>query len=206
MQDPVRERHFVLLHAPWDVLAQNAERIKLKVPFQVNNVIFTNLLEDIIGTSRFEKLNSKNPLVVHDSTLQEKPNYFMAPFMEDQLNEYVNYEDKEGFFSVTDRNYIVQHLLQNARFARGPNGIGLQKLLLDQVYIAGYPLHDGPDSRGEGEAPKNNRQKLREDWARFGRGLKYQPYDAIKDYFGHEIGLYFAWLGSTPPCWFHSPL
>ena len=195
MQDPVRERHFVLLHAPWDVLAQNAERIKLKVPFQVNDVIFTNLLEDIIGTSIFEKLNSKNPLVVHDSTLQEKPNYFMAPFMEDQLNEYVNHEDKECFFSVTDRNYIVQHLLLNARFARGPNGIGLQKLLLDQVYIAGYPLHDGPDSIDEGEAPKNNRQKLREEWARFGRSLKYQPYDAIKDYFGHEIGLYFAWLG-----------
>lgn len=123
LQDPGRERHFVLIHAPWDVLAQNAERIKLKVPLQVNDVVFTNWLEDIIGTSRVEKLNSKNPLVVHDSTLEEKPNFFMAQFVQDHLNEYVNYEDKEGFFSVTDRNYIVQHLLQNARFARGPNGV-----------------------------------------------------------------------------------
>ena len=184
-----------MIRAPWEVLAQNAERIKLKVPLQVNDVVFTNWLEDIIGASRVEKLNSKNPLAVHDSNLEEKSSFFMAPFMEDHLKEYVNHEDKEGFFSVTDRNYIVQNLLQNARFARGPNGVGLQKLLLDQVYIAGYPLHDGPDSRDEGEAPKNNRQKLREDWARFGRSLKYQPYDAIKDYFGHEIGLYFAWLG-----------
>ena len=115
------------------MLAQNAERIKLKVPLQVNDVVFTNWLESIIGTSRVEKLNSKNPLAVHDSTLGKEPSFFMAPFMEDHLNEYVNHEDKEGFFRVTDRNYIVQNLLQNARFARGPNGVGLQKLLLDQV-------------------------------------------------------------------------
>ena len=41
----------------------------------------------------------------------------------------------------------------------------------------------------------NDRQRLKRDWARLGRSFKYQPYDAIKDYFDHQIGLYFAWLG-----------
>lgn len=195
LQDAGKQRNFVLIHAPWDVLAQTAERIKLKVPLQVNDVDFTSWLENIIGTSRLEKLKSKSPFIVHNSNVEEKPNFFMAPFMQDHVDEFVNYDDKEHFFSVTDRHYIVQNLLQNARFARGPNGVGLQKLLLDGVYIGGYPLHDESDSTEEGETPMSDRQKLKEDWARFGRMFKYQPYEAIKDYFGHEVGLYFAWLG-----------
>lgn len=195
LQDPGKERHFILINAPWEVLAQSAERMKLKVPLRVDDVVFTSWLEDVIGATRVENLNSKNPLVVHNPILEEKTNFFMAQFVEDHLSEFVNNEDKESFFGVIDRHYIIQQLLQNARFAKGPDGVGLQRLLLDQAYIAGYPLHDGPDSSNEGEVSTNDRQKLKADWARFGRGLKYQPYDAIKDYFGHEFGLYFAWLG-----------
>lgn len=195
MQDPEIERHFVLIHAPWNVLAQSAERMRLKVPLRPNDAVFSSWIENIIGHKLFEKLQSKNPFVLHDSTLGEKPSFYMAPFLEDHLSEYVNNEDKESFFKVLDRHYIVQHLLQNARFARGPDGVGLQRLLLDQAYLAAYSLHDGPDSQEEGEAATNDRQKLKADWARFGRFFKHQPYDAIKDYFGHEVGLYFAWLG-----------
>ncbi|KAJ7340378.1 Anoctamin-4 [Desmophyllum pertusum] len=164
-QDPGKERHFILINAPWEVLAQSAERMKLKVPLRVDDAVFTSWLEDVIGATRVENLNSKNPLVVHNPILEEKPNFFMA------------------------------HCFKMPVFAKGPDGVGLQRLLLDQAYIAGYPLHDGPDSSNEGEASTNDRQKLKADWARFGRSLKYQPYDAIKDYFGHEFGLYFAWLG-----------
>lgn len=195
MQDPEIERHFVLIHAPWNVLAQSAERMRLKVPLRPNDAVFSSWIENIIGHKLFEKLQSKNPFVLHDSTLGEKPSFYMAPFLEDHLSEYVNNEDKESFFNVLDRHYIVQHLLQNARFARGPDGVGLQRLLLDQAYLAGYSLHDGPDSQEKGETATNDRQKLKADWARFGRFFKHQPYDAIKDYFGHEVGLYFAWLG-----------
>ena len=169
--------------------------MKLKIPLRVNDVVFASWLEDVIGTTGVAKLKSINPLAVHNSTVKEKPSFFMAQFMGDHLDEFVNHEDKESFFSVMDRLYIVQQLLENARFAKGHDGVGLQRLLLDGAYIAGYPLHDGPDSIDEGEAPENDRQRLKRDWARFGRSFRYQPYEAIKDYFGHEIGLYFSWLG-----------
>ena len=71
----------------------------------------------------------------------------------------------------------------------------LTKLLYDGAYQTCYPLHEGKHRLVSGEFPVNKRQQLKRDWARFGRFFKYQPYDAIKEYFGHDIGLYFAWLG-----------
>lgn len=58
------------------------------------------------------------------------------------------------------------------------------------MYTASYSLHDGDDELKEGETPTNDRQKLRVDWARFGRCFKYQPYAAIKNYFGTEVRLW----------------
>lgn len=43
--------------------------------------------------------------------------------------------------------------------------------------------------------PTNDRQRMKREWARFSRWYKVQPYHAIKEYFGTEVGLYFAWLG-----------
>ena len=185
----------MLLHIPWEVLAQKAESMKLKVPLQVNDIVFTSWLEEIIGSARVEKLKRKNPLVVHDATVEEKVTYFMAPFMKEHLKEYAKHENKENIFNTVDRLYVVQQLLQNARFKRGQDGVGLNRLLLDGGYIAAYPLHDGPVTLKAGDVPQNDRQRLRRDWGRFGRCFKYQPYNAIKDYFGHEIALYFDWLG-----------
>ena len=42
MQDPEIDRHFVLIHAPWNVLAQSAERMRLKVPLRPNDAVFSS--------------------------------------------------------------------------------------------------------------------------------------------------------------------
>jgi hypothetical protein len=39
------------------------------------------------------------------------------------------------------------------------------------------------------------RQRLYSEWASFTKMLKFQPLDAVRDYYGVKIGLYFAWLG-----------
>ena len=102
--------------------------MKLKVPIQVNDVVFSTWLEELIGYNRYEKLIRKNPFAVRDASIQEKPSFFMAKFIADHLEEFVNHEDKENFFSTMDRFYIVQQLLHFTRFASGPDGVGLQKL------------------------------------------------------------------------------
>lgn len=169
--------------------------MRLKVPLQPSDVHFTSWIETTCGPKRLEKLARWNPLTVHDATVREKVDYFMGRFKEENLTKYVNHEDKEIFFSTVDRMYIVQQMLQNTRFSQDPQCVGLKRLVLEGAYIAHYPLHEGPVNLREGESPVNDRQRLKRDWARVGRCFKYQPYDAIKDYFGHEIGLYFAWLG-----------
>ena len=169
--------------------------MKLKVPLQPSDVQFTTFLQTTCGPKRLEKLARWNPLTIHDATVRETPDFFMGRFKEEHLTKYLNHEDKEIFFSTIDRFYIVQQMLKNTRFSQDPQSVGLKRLVLDGAYTGHYPLHEGPVHLREGEAPVNDRQRLKRDWARLGRSFKYQPYDAIKDYFGHQIGLYFAWLG-----------
>lgn len=185
----------MLIYAPWELLAKRAEEMRLKMPLQPNDVQFTSLFESLCGVERVEKLARLNPLRVRDATVREKTDYFMGHFKDEHLSKFVNHEDKEIFFSTVDRLYIIQQILGNTRFSKEPQCMGLNRLVLDEVYTSHYPLHEGTVKLREGEMPVNDRQRLKRDWARLGRCFKYQPYDAIKDYFGHEIGLYFAWLG-----------
>lgn len=194
-QDPKTKRHFVLIHAPWEVLAKKAEAMRVKAPFQENDILIKSWMEERLGSDRMESLRKRNPLIVHDSTIVDKGNFFMANFTRENVTKFVNHQNKETFFDNVDRVYIVQQICGGARFAEGPHGVGLKKLIYEGAYIAGYPLHDGPVRLEPDEEPSNDRQRLKRDWARFGRMAKFQPYGAIKDYFGSEIALYFAWLG-----------
>lgn len=69
--------------------------------------------------------------------------------------------------------------------------VGLKKLIYNGAYKAGYPLHDASDDDDDSD----DRQRLKRDWAGFGRIFKLQQYAAIKNYFGSEIAFYFAWVG-----------
>lgn len=73
---------------------------------------------------------------------------------------------------------------------------GIDKLLVDGIYSAAYPLHQG--IRGllpEDVTKMNNAEILRSKWASWRAWCKEQPLDLIKRYFGSQIGIYFAWLG-----------
>ena len=39
------------------------------------------------------------------------------------------------------------------------------------------------------------RYNLFTEWASFRKTFKFQPIDAVRDYYGVKVALYFAWLG-----------
>ena len=49
--------------------------------------------------------------------------------------------------------------------------------------------------QGDLKTPGSQRYLLFTQWASIRKSLKFQPLDAVKEYFGVKIGLYFAWLG-----------
>ena len=186
------ERHYIKIHAPWKVLAREAENAKLKVPLQESDI-------DMESWHRAwglkAKLKAIDPMEIRDATIGEKKEYFMTYFQRNHLESYLGHNNKDTFFDVKDRLFLVEQLLDETRFGEGHAGIGINNLIYSGTYQAAYPLHEGPDLLEPEVSPSNDRQRLRSDWAQFKRIFKYQPYEAIKDYFGSAIGLYFAWLG-----------
>ena len=135
-----------------------------------------------------------NPLEIQD----DNKGYFMANFRQDSFDKFINHDNKDNFFDKVCRIYIVQQICYNSHFGEGSQDVGLRKMIYDGAYVAGYPLHDksiDPDEPGKEPTNPSDRQQLKRDWARFGRIFKFQPYGAIKNYFGSGIALYFAWVG-----------
>ena len=50
--------------------------------------------------------------------------------------------------------------------------------------------------QGDLKTPGTTRHLLKTEWASVTKCLKFQPLDEVKDYFGIQVGLYFAWLGN----------
>ena len=117
--------------------------------------------------------------------------HYTATYSRDK--DYLFDDDKSKFFSPAARSRIVEFILTGNRFL--PEGgdefaFGITRLLSEGVYLAAYPLHDGTK-----ETPGSQRQLLSQEWASLSKWFKYQPLDAIRDYYGVKMGLYFAWLG-----------
>ncbi|CAH3023696.1 unnamed protein product [Porites evermanni] len=194
LKRPLIKRHFVLIHAPWSVLAKHAEEMHLKVPFKENDV---EIKKSWLETKLKDK---RNPLVIQDPTFEAREDFFTANFRQDRFEKFVKNDHIEEFFDNIDRVYIVQRICKSAYFGASDDkteevDVGLENLILSGAYVAAYPLHDGLDVLERDKTPKNDRQCLKRDCARPGRLCKYQPYDAINKYFGSEIAMYFAWVG-----------
>ncbi|XP_004638088.1 anoctamin-9 [Octodon degus] len=79
---------------------------------------------------------------------------------------------------ATTRIRIVNFIL-NSKTAAGDT---FEDLVKDGVFEDKFPLHRG-------------KEDLKMKWARWRNLFQEQPIDAIRDYFGVKVALYFAWLG-----------
>uniref|UniRef100_A0A8D1YT03 Anoctamin n=1 Tax=Sus scrofa TaxID=9823 RepID=A0A8D1YT03_PIG len=183
---------FVRIHAPWQVLAREAEFLKIKVP--TKKKMYEIKSEGSIAKTFnkiLQKLSSplKPRVPEHSNSRMKNLSY---PFSREKMYLY-NIQDKDTFFDNATRSRIVHEILKRTTCSRANNSMGINSLIANNVYEAAYPLHDG-EYDGAGD-DMNDRKLLYQEWARYGVFYKFQPIDLIRKYFGEKIGLYFAWLG-----------
>ena len=125
------ERHYIKIHAPWKVLAREAENAKLKVPLQESDI-------DMESWHRAwglkAKLKAIDPMEIRDATIGEKKEYFMTYFQRNHLESYLGHNNKDTFFDVKDRLFLVEQLLDEPWFGVVHAGIGIKKLMLGGSY------------------------------------------------------------------------
>ncbi|XP_028415856.1 anoctamin-4-like isoform X1 [Dendronephthya gigantea] len=188
--------YFVKIHAPWDVCTKMAEEMFLRMPLQESDIKIMSTLETLLGEQLVESIREKNPMVYDTNIIPDDKKYFTAYFTKEHERQFLGVENQETFFSPTDRIRMVERIMGQTPFSENKDhDIGLAKLVYSKAFTGTYPLHDGPCEIPEDSAPSNTRQALRSEWAKFGKWYKFQPLDAIKDYLGTSIGLYFSWLG-----------
>ncbi|XP_053629795.2 anoctamin-10 isoform X2 [Cherax quadricarinatus] len=108
-----------------------------------------------------------------------------------ELGIFQGVEDGASFFTTLERQSIVLHILNSLRATQGEAVEGttfregqaiIPKFESEGLIHGILPLHD-----------YNKLEHLRTTWVQ--TFFRYQPIEAIQEYFGSKIAIYFAWLG-----------
>lgn len=194
-RDETQDVHFLKIHVTFEVLCRYSEILKFKFPIRLEEHESDEILEEDPKPVRavksvFDRIYKRIRL---DELLFPPPKYEIHhEFSRDKYYLFNVYD--AHFFPSHVRVAVINFILERTAFADNvadnQNCIGIEKQLSDCVYIAAYPIHDGHHmDRG------SKRFLLFEEWAKIKNWIRLQPLDAVKNYFGVKIALYFSWLG-----------
>ncbi|XP_075727736.1 anoctamin-4-like isoform X2 [Rhipicephalus microplus] len=215
--------NFLKIHAPWKVLVKYAEKLHLRMPIKKRGkmVAFPTVtvakgekpvlpdlkylenesteVENEGKPNALEALWAKfwTPFPYNKQLIPDETEYFNAEFVRQREHMYL-IQNKDCFFSQAIRSRIAWEVLMRTTYDENDRQKGVYRLLNEQVYLAAYPLHDGPCGSGPFDSLTEiptERRLLYSEWARPASWYKQQPLVLIRRYFGEKTGLYFAWLG-----------
>ncbi|KAJ8603789.1 hypothetical protein CTAYLR_000190 [Chrysophaeum taylorii] len=102
----------------------------------------------------------------------------------DLQNAYVTYPSSNSIFRGVDRLKLIMSIMQ-ADIKQEGCSLRCNELVAKGACLAVYPLHDEEEIHA-----------LMNDWLAYFAMPWCQPIEAIKDYFGEKVGMYFLFLGS----------
>ena len=213
---------FVKIHAPWEVLIRYAEVMKLKMPMkQIETswrLIFDD--EDPYSKGKFTAPFTRDKIYLfHIPTQRDR---FFTNSQRSQIVDFILKRKTYANNSSDAANFGINKLLQDGVYlACYPLHEGLieedkkktcHKTDDPEIAVHEHVDHTDPDQHPNDENNNNQhedkkrpsvhhrphvspRMRLVNEWASLRNIIKNQPLDAIREYFGVKIALYFAWLG-----------
>uniref|UniRef100_T1HAX3 Anoctamin n=1 Tax=Rhodnius prolixus TaxID=13249 RepID=T1HAX3_RHOPR len=181
---------FIKLHATWPTLCHYAEELNMRAPLQAHPNPSVNWSEIALKALRL-------PNIMYQDVPCKPLDFYTCPFRKSKIDRFLGSENRETFFTDTQRSRIVYEILSTCMFGKKKKGeVGICRLIDEGVFSTAFPLHDGPYELKKSRCcTLNQRQVLYQYWARWGCWYRYQPLDHIREYFGEKIAIYFAWLG-----------